>query len=72
MNIDIAPIIQRFRELNPMTQQEMAELSGLSVRSISDFERGITIPSKLSWAKLLKAFPEMRHYAEQYADIDAA
>lgn len=49
-----AIILKRLREENNMTQHELVNSSGLSLRMISDMERGIRQPTLITLFKLSK------------------
>ena len=51
-----ARIAQCRRDYGGMTQQELADLLGLSERSVQDYERGVTVPYK-HFDRLAQIFP---------------
>jgi tetratricopeptide (TPR) repeat protein len=50
-----ALLLRRHRQATQMTQEELAEQAGLSVRAISDLERGVRYPRKDTVQMLLEA-----------------
>jgi transcriptional regulator with XRE-family HTH domain len=50
-----ALLLKRHRRATQMTQEELAEQTGLSVRAISDLERGVRLPRKDTLQFLLDA-----------------
>jgi len=52
---NFALLLRRHRQATQMTQEDLAEQSGLSVRAISDLERGVRQPRKDTVQMLLEA-----------------
>ena len=53
---DFARILKEIRAEKKLTQHELTDRSGLSLRMISDMERGIRQPSLITLFKLAKGF----------------
>jgi transcriptional regulator with XRE-family HTH domain len=49
----LAGLLRQLRKQAGLTQEELAERSGLSVRSVSDMERGITLTARRETIRLL-------------------
>src|SRR5437764_99435 len=50
---DFATLLRRYRDAAELTQEELAEHSGLSVRAISDLERGAKTRPQRATVQLL-------------------
>ena len=51
--LSFAGLLRQLRDEAELTQEELAEAAGLSPRSVSDLERGITRTARLDTARLL-------------------
>jgi DNA-binding XRE family transcriptional regulator len=49
----LAELLKRLRQAARLTQEELAEAAGISVRSVSDLERGINRTTRKETARLL-------------------
>ena len=49
----LADLLRRLRQAARLTQEELAEAAGISVRSVSDLERGINRTARKETARLL-------------------
>ena len=54
-----ALLLRRLRTSAGLTQEELAESAGLSARTISDLERGISVTARASTARLLASALEL-------------
>ena len=65
MNGEFGPYLRRFRTEVGLTQQELAAKTGISVRCISDLERGINLSPRPSTVRRLYIgldLPEQQRY----------
>lgn len=75
--LTMGAFIRRQRKAASMTQQELADAIQMNNRSVSDWERGVTVPGRDALRRLARAFridlDEMTSYLtdEQMAQIDA-
>ncbi|XOV91539.1 MAG: helix-turn-helix domain-containing protein [Bacteroidota bacterium] len=53
---EFGKVLVRLRKEREMTQHNLADSSGLSLRMISDMERGLIQPSLITLFKLAKGF----------------
>lgn len=66
--------IQKYRKLNNITQEKLAELINVEINSISSFERGKYFPSPDNLVKISEAlnisFADLFTFAEEYTCAD--
>ena len=66
--------IQKYRKLNNITQEKLAELIDVEINSISSFERGKYFPSPDNLVKISEAlkisFADLFTFSEEYSYAD--
>ncbi len=66
--------IQKYRKLNNITQEKLAELINVEINSISSFERGKYFPSPDNLVKISEAlnisFADLFTFTEEYTCAD--
>ena len=57
--------LKALREKHRWSQEDLARKVGVSVFSITRWERGLITPSRLAWAQLAKLFEEEGYNVEE-------